>query len=125
MDDLESVCDDADSEELLAVVAAVHHHTIGSRSSRGPPRTVSAPSYEEVEPSDTPVDQTLNDGHLRLLELLLGITAGGVGEVDGVADLDVVGEGDVLNLDTKDTNKYASRGYPSQSICMVPRPDDV
>ena len=47
-----------------------------------------------------PVNQSLNDGHLSLLELLLGITAGGVGEVDGVADLDVVGEGNVLDLDT-------------------------
>ena len=48
---------------------------------------------------DAPVDQSLNDGHLRLLELLLRVTASGVGEVDGMADLDVVGEGDVLDLD--------------------------
>ena len=50
-----------------------------------------------------PVDQSLNDGHLGLLELLLGITASGVGEVDGVADLDVVGERDVLDFDTSNT----------------------
>ena len=47
-----------------------------------------------------PVNQSLNDGHLRLLELLLGITTGGGGEVDGVADLDVVREGDVLDFDS-------------------------
>ena len=48
----------------------------------------------------TPVDQPLNDGHLRLLELLLGVTASSVGEVDGMADLDVIGQGDILNLNT-------------------------
>ena len=48
-----------------------------------------------------PVDQSLDNRHLRLLELLLRITAGSVGEVDGVADLDVVGEGDVLDFDTR------------------------
>ena len=47
---------------------------------------------------NAPVNQSLNDGHLRLLELLLGITASGVGEVDSVASLDVVGQGDVLDL---------------------------
>ena len=48
-----------------------------------------------------PVNQSLNDGHLRLLELLLRVTASGVGEVDGMADLDVVGEGDVLDFNTR------------------------
>ncbi len=51
-----------------------------------------------------PVNQALNDGHLRLLELLLGITASGVGEVDGVTDLDVVGEGDVDDVDAVRTS---------------------
>ena len=51
---------------------------------------------------NAPVDQSLDNGHLSLLELLLGITASGVGEVDGVADLDVVGQGDVLDLDTRE-----------------------
>ena len=46
-----------------------------------------------------PVNETLNDGHLRLLELLLGITAGGVGKVDGVADLYVIRKGDIVNVD--------------------------
>ena len=48
-----------------------------------------------------PVYQSLNNGHLRLLELLLGVTTSRVGEVDGMADLDVIGEGDVLDFDTR------------------------
>ena len=38
----------------------------------------------------SPVHETLNDGHLCLLERLVGVTAGGVGHVDGVAERDVV-----------------------------------
>lgn len=55
--------DDADGHELLAVVAAVHHQRVG---------------------------QALDDGALSLSESLLGIPAGGVGDVDGGADLNVV-----------------------------------
>lgn len=47
-----------------------------------------------------PVYQSLNNGHLSLLELLLGITTSGVGEVDGVAGLNVVSQRDVLDLNT-------------------------
>jgi hypothetical protein len=47
-----------------------------------------------------PVDQSLNNGHLSLLELLLGITSSGVRQVDSVADLYVIREGDVLHFDT-------------------------
>jgi hypothetical protein len=46
-----------------------------------------------------PVDEALDDRHLRLLELALRVAAGGVREVDGMADLDVVRERDVLDLD--------------------------
>ena len=46
-----------------------------------------------------PVNETLDDGHLRLLELFLRITARRVGQVDRVADLDVIGQRDVLDLD--------------------------
>lgn len=49
--DLESVSNDADSHELLSVVAAVHHERVG---------------------------ETLNDGALGLPEALNGVTAGGV-----------------------------------------------
>lgn len=80
------------------------------------PISVSSPRAT-VRLHDAPVDQTLNDGHLRLLELLLGITAGGVGEVYGVADLDVVGEGDVLDLDT--AIERTRRGGPCRSARLV------
>lgn len=47
-----------------------------------------------------PVNQSLDDRHLCLLELLLGITTSSVGQVDSMADLDVVREGNVLYFDT-------------------------
>ena len=49
---------------------------------------------------NAPVDQSLDNGHLSLLELLLGVTASSVGEVDGMADLDIIGQRDVLHLNT-------------------------
>ena len=61
--DLEGVGNDADSHELLSVVAAVHHEGVG---------------------------ETLNDGALGLPEALDSISAGRVGDVDGGADLDVI-----------------------------------
>lgn len=61
--DLERVGNNADSHELLAVVATVHHEGVG---------------------------QALDDGALRLAEALGGIAASGVRKVDGVTDLDVV-----------------------------------
>lgn len=61
--DLESVGDNADSHELLSVVAAVHHERVG---------------------------ETLNDGALGLPESLDGISASRVRCVDRRADLDVV-----------------------------------
>jgi len=61
--DLEGVRNDADGHELLAVVATVHHEGVG---------------------------EALNDGAVGLAETLDRIATGGVGEVDGGADLDVV-----------------------------------
>jgi hypothetical protein len=52
VDDLESVGDDPDGQELLSVVPSVHHQR---------------------------VDETLDDRHTALGELLLGVSAGGVG----------------------------------------------
>ena len=61
--DLERVGNNADSHELLAAVATVHHEGVG---------------------------QALDDGALRLAEALGGIAASSVRKVDGVTDLDVV-----------------------------------
>jgi len=57
------VGDNADSHELLSVVAAVHHERVG---------------------------ETLNDWALGLAETLGGITSSRVGDVDWSADLDVI-----------------------------------
>lgn len=54
MDDLESVLDDADSHQLLAVVTSVHHKRVG---------------------------QTLDDWALRLAETLHGETSSGVRQI--------------------------------------------
>ena len=48
-----------------------------------------------------PVNQSLDDRHLRLLELLFGVTTSRVRKIDRMADLDVVREGDILHLDTE------------------------
>lgn len=61
--DLEGVGNNADSHQLLSVVAAVHHQRVG---------------------------QALNDGAVGLAEALDGISASGVRQVNGGADLDVV-----------------------------------
>lgn len=53
------------------------------------------------ERRDAPVHQSFDDGHLCFLKLLLGITAGSVGDVNGMTDLDVVRQGDIFHLDTK------------------------
>lgn len=60
---LERVGDNADSHQLLAVVAAVHHERVG---------------------------QSLNDGAVGLAESLDGISASGVGDIDGVSQGNVV-----------------------------------
>lgn len=61
--DLKSVVHDAHGHQLLPVVAPVHHQRVG---------------------------QALDDGALGLAEALHGVAAGGVGDVDGGADLDVI-----------------------------------
>merc|ERR1719242_646215 len=68
VDDFEAVLDDADGQELLAVVAAVHHER---------------------------VDQALNDGALGLAEPLGGIPSGAVWQVPLVSG-DVILEGKVV-----------------------------
>jgi hypothetical protein len=72
-DDLESLLDDLDSEELLAGVAAVHHER---------------------------VNKALDDGASGLLESLLGITTSSVGDEDrALLDSDVINESEVGDLD--------------------------
>ena len=61
--DFESMSDDTDSHELLAVVPPVHHDGIG---------------------------ETLDDGTVGLAETLDSITTCGVRDVDRGADLDVI-----------------------------------
>jgi len=65
VDDLERMGNDPNGHELLSVVATFHHERI---------------------------DKTLDDGHLCLFELLLGVSAGGMWDVDRVAGLDIVGQ---------------------------------
>jgi hypothetical protein len=60
------MCDNADSHELLSVVAAVHHEGVG---------------------------ETLDDGALCFPESLLGVSASRVGDVDRCTDLNVVAGG--------------------------------
>ena len=57
------VSDDADSHELLPVVASVHHEGVG---------------------------ETLNNGAVGLAESFDGIASGGMRDIDGGADLNVV-----------------------------------
>ena len=60
--------DDADSHKLLAVVATIHHEGVG---------------------------EALDDGAIGLAKALDGITTGGVRDVNGGANLDVVAVGKV------------------------------
>ncbi len=60
---LEGVCHNSDGHQLLAVVAAVHHQGVG---------------------------QSLDDRALSLSESLRGISTGGVRQIHGRSDLDVV-----------------------------------
>lgn len=64
--DLKSMGDDSDSHELLAIVATVHH--------KG-------------------VCEALDNGALRFPKTLNGIAAGGMGYVNGSADLNVIARG--------------------------------
>lgn len=70
---LESVSDYADSHKLLAVVATVHHEGVG---------------------------EALDDGAIGLAEAFDGITTGGVRNVNGGANLDVVAVGKVESART-------------------------
>ena len=62
MDDLKRMSDDPDGQELLSVVPSVHHQR---------------------------VDETLDNGHTTLGELLLGVSTGGVGCREERAEYDM------------------------------------
>ena len=93
MDNFECVGNNAESEELLAVIATLHHET-----NHGLKRQLSGHCFR----GSVPVYQPLNNGHLGLLELLFGVTASSMRKVDGVVNLDVVVKGDVFYFDTGD-----------------------
>lgn len=71
VDDLQRVLDDSDSLQLLTVVSAGHHQGVG---------------------------QSLDDWALSLSESLGGVSTSGVGNEHWGSDLDVVNQGDVLDL---------------------------
>ncbi len=73
MDDFECVCDDTEGQKLFAIVAALHHHAIHGPDDACKHSACGLPSGRYA-----PVDQSLNDRHLCLLELLLCVTSRGV-----------------------------------------------
>jgi hypothetical protein len=84
--DLEGVGNDADGHELLSVVTAIHHQGVG---------------------------ETLDDGALCLSESLLCVSAGGVGDVDWGADLDVVAAERIVSHDFADLPIFPFLPYTS------------
>jgi len=72
VDDFERVLDNSDGHELFTVISSVHHQGVG---------------------------ETLDDWALGLSESLLGVSSGGVGDVDRSSDLNVIGQGDISDLD--------------------------
>jgi len=47
-----------------------------------------------------PINETFDDGHLCLLELLLGVSSCSVRQVDRVTDLDIISERNVFHFNT-------------------------
>lgn len=93
MDDLKSVFDDADGQQLLAVVASVHHHGV---------------SY------------ALHDGTLSLTETLGCVSAAGMREVFGIFLLhgnvillkkDMLSQAQILFYKHQDDQNLAKKRY--------------
>jgi hypothetical protein len=95
VDNFECVRNDSDGHQLLSIVTALHHQAANIS------RTCSAYIYIYIAERDTPVHQSLNNGHLCLLELLLGVTTGGVGDINSMADLDIIRQRDILHFDAR------------------------
>jgi hypothetical protein len=81
------------------------------------------PNIQHLRPREStfsaPVNQSLDDGHLCLLELLLGITASSVGQVDSMTDLDVVREGNVLHFDTGSKSRQYKDYVPTSPNVLL------
>jgi hypothetical protein len=80
MDDFERMCNNANSEKLLAVIATLHHQTESPQSVQ-----LTIRHYHNL-----PVHEPFNYGHLGLLELFFGVSTSGMGKINGMADLDVI-----------------------------------
>jgi hypothetical protein len=80
MDDFERMCNNADSEKLLPVIATLHHQTESAQSMQCTTR-----HYHNL-----PVHEPFNYGHLSLLELFFGVSTSGMGKINGMADLNVI-----------------------------------
>ena len=80
MDDFERMCNNADSEKLLAIIATFHHQTESAQLMQPTTR-----HYHNL-----PVHEAFNYGHLSLLELLFGVSTSGMGKINGMADLNVI-----------------------------------
>src|SRR6266545_6229720 len=61
--------------------------------------------FRAVYSEHLPVNQTFDDRHLGLLELLLGISAGSVRQVNSMANLDVISKRDILYFNTASENR--------------------
>lgn len=86
---------DADSHDLLSVVATVHHDRVG-QSAFTVLTTCILLLCDQAQGADGFVP--LNDGALCLAETLSSISAGRVREVDGRTDLDVVAASKIVEL---------------------------
>ena len=83
----------ANRKEFFPVVTTLHHQAI-------PYRLALIALQMIFTFMIVPVHQALDDRHLSLLELLLGKTASSVRKVNGVTDLNVICERDILHLNT-------------------------
>ena len=80
MDDFERMCNNADSEKLLSVIAAFHHQTESALSMQ--------PTIRHYR--NLPVHEPFDYGHLSLLELFFGVSTSGMGKINGMADLNII-----------------------------------
>ena len=93
MNDLKRMSDDPDSQELLSVVPSVHHQR---------------------------VDETLDDGHTALGELLLGVSAGGVGCGERASGSE---QGRVGEREQGRARASKSKGQPNQPPTPLSQPN--